>query len=91
MADEKSLEMRIAAIEDKLSRMTVSQEEMNAYQKVSALAGGASAMDVGSQLFFCVNCVIVISRSIPTPPSRGIETQQSAVKQGGSEFEKLGR
>jgi hypothetical protein len=91
MPDEKSLEMRIAAIEDKLSRMSVSQEEMSAYQKVSALAGGTSAIDVSSQLFFCyVNCVIAIPRTI-IPPSRGIEAQQSAVKQGGSEFEKLGR
>jgi len=44
MADEKgsskSLEMRIAAIEDKLAKMNVTEEEMKAYEKVSALMGG---------------------------------------------------
>lgn len=43
MADEKdhakSLEMRIAAIEDKLSKMHVTEEEMKAYEKVSAMMG----------------------------------------------------
>jgi hypothetical protein len=41
--DVKSLEMRIAAIEDKLSKMHVTEEEMKAYEKVSALMGGAGA------------------------------------------------
>ena len=44
MADEKvpskSLEMRIAAIEDKLSKMNVTEEEMKAYEKVSGMMGG---------------------------------------------------
>jgi hypothetical protein len=43
MADDKdqakSLEMRIAAIEDKLSKMHVTEEEMKAYEKVSGLMG----------------------------------------------------
>ena len=40
MADDvKSLEMRIAAIEDKLSKMHVTEEEMKAYEKVSSLMG----------------------------------------------------
>ncbi len=41
--DVKSLEMRIAAIEDKLSKMHVTEEEMKAYEKVNALMGGAAA------------------------------------------------
>ena len=43
MADqskEKSLEMRVAELEDKLSKVHITEEEMKAYQKVSALIGG---------------------------------------------------
>jgi len=43
MADqskEKSLEMRVAELEDKLAKIHVTEEEMKAYQKVSALLGG---------------------------------------------------
>ena len=55
MADEKSkektLEMRVAELEDKLSHMHVTEEEMRAYQKVSALmgggGGGAGALGTG--------------------------------------------
>ena len=46
MADqpkEKSLEMRVAELEDKLSKMHVTEEEMKAYQKVSALLGGGGS------------------------------------------------
>jgi hypothetical protein len=42
MADkptEKSLEMRVAELEDKLAKVHISEEEMKAYQKVSALLG----------------------------------------------------
>jgi hypothetical protein len=41
--ESKSLEMRIAAIEDKLAQLTVTEEEMQAYRKVAALMGGAGA------------------------------------------------
>ena len=43
MADqskEKSLEMRVAELEDKLAQMHVTEEEIKAYHKVSALMGG---------------------------------------------------
>ncbi|HET9711838.1 MAG TPA: hypothetical protein VFP64_08150 [Pyrinomonadaceae bacterium] len=43
MADqskEKSLEMRVAELEDKLSKVHITEEEMKAYQKVSSLMGG---------------------------------------------------
>lgn len=42
MADEqkeKSLEMRVAELEDKLSKVHITEEEMKAFQKVSALIG----------------------------------------------------
>lgn len=38
--EEKSLEMRVAELEDKLSKVHITEEEMKAYQKVSALIGG---------------------------------------------------
>ena len=44
MADEtkeKSLEMRVAELEDKLSKVHITEEEMKAFQKVSSLLGGA--------------------------------------------------
>ena len=42
----KSLEMRVAELEDKLSKVHITEEEMKAYQKVSSVmgfkAGGAA-------------------------------------------------
>ena len=38
---EKTLEMRVAELEDKLSKMHVTEEELKAYHKVSSLMGGA--------------------------------------------------
>ena len=46
MADEKTLEMRVAELEDKLSKLHITEDEMKAFQKVSSMlgtgAGGAS-------------------------------------------------
>src|SRR4051794_8922783 len=41
--DEKTLEMRVAELEDKLKGLQVTEEEMRAYNKVAALMGGAAA------------------------------------------------
>jgi len=38
--DPKSLDMRVAALEDKLSKLSVTEEEMKAYQKVASMLGG---------------------------------------------------
>jgi hypothetical protein len=40
---EKTLEMRVAELEDKLKGMQISEEEMRAFHKVSALIGGGAA------------------------------------------------
>ena len=55
MADEKrkadqqkTLEMRVAELEDKLSQVHITEEEMRAYQKVASLMGSGAAM--GSQM-----------------------------------------
>ena len=44
MADEskKTLEMRVAELEDKLSKIHITEDEMKAYQKVSGLLGTAA-------------------------------------------------
>jgi hypothetical protein len=44
---ERTIEMRLAAIEEKLSQLHITEEEMRAYQKVSGLLGGQT---VGSQM-----------------------------------------
>lgn len=45
MADqpkEKSLEMRVAELEDKLAQVHITEDEMKAFQKVSSLLGGGA-------------------------------------------------
>jgi hypothetical protein len=44
--DEKSLEMRVAELEDRLAKLQISEEEIKAYQKVSALVGSQSQFGV---------------------------------------------
>lgn len=62
--ETKSLEMRIAAIEDKLSRMTVTEEEMRSYQKVSALMSSAGGSTVATPSatqtisYLCIFCYL---------------------------------
>ena len=41
---ERSIEMRLAEIEDKLSQMHITEEEMKAYQKVASMMGGGMGM-----------------------------------------------
>jgi hypothetical protein len=46
MADQptqKTLEMRVAELEDKLSKLQISEEDMKTYHKVSAALGGGGA------------------------------------------------
>ena len=60
--EPRTLEMRVAAIEDKLAQLNVTEEEMRAYQKVASLMGGrAAAAPAATQQFTCIsNCVIAI-------------------------------
>lgn len=48
---QKSLEMRVAEIEDKLSKLHITEEEMKAYQKVSALLGVELGAGASTGLF----------------------------------------
>ena len=63
MADEskaqKSLEMRVAELEDKLSKMHVTEEEMKAYHKVSSLMGtqAQAAPPTAGCVVDCTGCV----------------------------------
>jgi hypothetical protein len=51
----KSLEMRVAAIEDKLAKLHISEEEMKTYEKVaSLLGGGGTTPALSPQLCQCV-------------------------------------
>lgn len=58
---ERTLEMRIAELEDKLAQLSISEEEMQTYQKVSGLIaarGGASAMAPSAALPIINRCII---------------------------------
>src|ERR1041385_8436385 len=60
MADqpkEKSLEMRVAELEDKLSKVHITEEEMKAYQKVSSLLGGGVSPRAGCILDCVGGCI----------------------------------
>ena len=61
MADEKkekSLEMRVAELEDKLSQVHITEDEMKAFQKVSSLLGqgGGGGGGVSPQAGCVVDC-----------------------------------
>jgi hypothetical protein len=45
---EKTLEMRVAELEDKLSKLHVTEDEMKAYQKVAGLMGAQAAPAAGT-------------------------------------------
>ena len=59
MADtkEKSLEMRVAELEDKLSKVHITEDEMKAYQKVSSLMGGGASPQAGCILDCTGGCI----------------------------------
>ena len=64
-ASEKTLELRVAELEDKLKGLQITEEEMAAYNKVASMMGGAAqpqaaAADPGSVGLTPVpgNCVI---------------------------------
>jgi hypothetical protein len=50
---QKSLEMRVAELEDRLSKMHITEEEMKAYQKVSSLVGAQAGAAPALSPQFC--------------------------------------
>jgi hypothetical protein len=70
--DPKSLEMRVAAIEDKLSKMSVTEQDLQSYQKVASLLGVTTARQpcvaqIGTGTIRPINIPISIPVHIPTP------------------------
>jgi hypothetical protein len=102
--EKPTLEMRLAAIEDKLAGMTVTAEEMAAYQKVAALAGpqlnagaqaaGAAALTPQPNVYYhcwnCWNCWIYPPIQIRPPIIVNDCIQYSAGMAGGAAFGRLG-
>ena len=68
-AEQKTLEMRVAELEDRLAKIHITEDELKAYQKVASLVGGqAAAAGPTPQPFTCIGpCVpnpCVISQCI---------------------------
>jgi hypothetical protein len=59
MADqskEKSLEMRVAELEDKLSKLHITEDEMKAFHKVNSLIGGGGGGGVSPRAGCVLDC-----------------------------------
>ena len=70
---EKSLEMRVAEIEDKLAKLHITEEEMRAYQKVSNLVAGqpetpGATNYLSPQVCTITPRAIAVSRVVYVPP-----------------------
>jgi hypothetical protein len=79
----KTLEMRVAELEEKLSKIHITEDELKAYHKVNSLLGGsvpeaapAAAAAPGTAQLSPQVCVVSRGRSISprgiTPINRGI-------------------
>jgi len=78
MAEEKSsqgktLEMRVAALEDKLSKLNITEEEMKAYEKVSALMGMGVAPGFAATPQLSPQVCTIARRVVFCWPPRGIQ------------------
>jgi hypothetical protein len=67
-AQRPTLEMRVAAIEDKLAALQITEQEMAAFQKVSALLAGGqvSAPAVGAAPAPALSPIVCIIPRYPT-------------------------
>jgi hypothetical protein len=64
-SEQKTLEMRVAELEDRLSKVYVTEDEIKAYQKVASLVGGqAPAGGPPVSPFTCVVNACVIHQCI---------------------------
>lgn len=59
----RSLEMRVAELEDKLAKLHVTDEEMRAYQKVASMMGGSMGSGAAEGAAPSAPLVCSISRS----------------------------
>jgi hypothetical protein len=62
---EKTLEMRLAELEDKLSKLHITEEELKAYQKVASLLGAVPGTGAGvSTAFTCIIRPCIIAQCV---------------------------
>ncbi len=55
----KTIEMRLAELEDKMAKVHITEDELKAYQKVAALTGGGAAPTAACVVQQCVQpCVV---------------------------------
>jgi hypothetical protein len=54
----KTLEMRVAELEDKLSKIHVTEDEMKAYHKVSSMVGQQAQPSLSPQVCVISRCII---------------------------------
>jgi hypothetical protein len=54
----KTLEMRVAELEDKLSKLHVTEEEMKAYHKVASVMGQQAQPSLSPQICVINRCII---------------------------------
>jgi hypothetical protein len=67
----KTLEMRVAELEDKLSKVHITEDEMKAYQKVSSLIGQQAQPSLSPQVCVINRCIIancITTACIRQPP-----------------------
>jgi hypothetical protein len=88
----KTLEMRVAAIEDKLSKISVTEHELRTYQKVASLAATQSAFTcIISQLCHIISIPISVPVTIPTPIISDCIQFSASTASGSAGFQNLGQ
>ena len=75
-SESRTLEMRVAELEDKLTKLHVTEDEMRAYEKVSALVGGGAVAGAEANANAPQLCQCQVSRSRLVCINRGIIPRQ---------------
>lgn len=63
--EEKSLEMRVAELEDRLAQVHLSEEEIKAYQKVAGVIGQAAARPCWAEAAAAPPCIAAQQQAVP--------------------------
>ena len=86
---EKTIEMRLAELEDKVSKIHITEDEIKAYQKVASLLGGGGAAEAQVDPTMSAAAAPSIQCIIPRQIWRGITPR--IARKGIESSEKLGR
>lgn len=78
---EKTLEMRVAELEDKLKGLQVTEEEMKAYNKVAAMLGGGAAAPSGMEAAGAVGLTPVPDSCVINQCVRACTIVQQCIRQ----------